>query len=432
MATVCLVAYLLTRTKQYRLFTGTTGTSRYILFIAVLFGILYFFGFVSGVETDEMFISIRKIGPIMAGLLAGPLAGAGAAVVGMGLQTLSGQGPAPVVILTELLDGFICGLVFLLNGKRLIRVIPALVLGVLLVGMDELLEILFYPEAISRILPAIDLAFLEVFVIAVGMALFTFIFQNVLSDKEQQTRAARLEGQIQAAREIQEQYLPEAPLDPGQARVAATLIPMIEVGGDFYDYGRVSESSFYFCIGDVAGKGVSAAFVMASAVTLIRNALEYSSSPSEVLGFVNQGLIRSMREVQFVTIFFGVVNTGTWEVRYANAGHLPPVIRSRQGAVLVPVFADIPAGTFEENTYREDTFTLADGEELILITDGVTECGEEGEMLGLDGLVSGLAAMDPPDPAETVREVTGIATAYGGSGAVSDDLTVLAISRPEP
>jgi len=429
MATICFAAYLLTRIKGVGRLIGREQSWRYIAIISFIFGLFYAFGYFAGSGTVTDFLSIKKIGPNMAGLLAGPAAGIGAAVFGLMLQTI-GSGPIDLpTLFTELMDGTVCGVVYLLNGRRLIRVWQAAILGAGLTTADSIITWFFVRGMDLSHLLLFNIASVEILVIAAGMALFTLLIHNVVHEQEITSTASRLEGQVLAAREIQQGYLPATiPIMHG-IRVAARLIPMHEVGGDFYDIKQISQNRCFFCIGDVAGKGVSAAFVMASSLTLLRNALMYTDQPAEILSQVNQGIIRSSNDSLFVTLLAGVMDLETGVITYANAGHNPPFLVSRTTASVIPMDPDIPVGTWDDYQYRQMEFRLNPGEELVLYTDGVTECENKNGMLGIEPVLQAISQNQSPDPQTTVETITNLVFAHAGVGVPGDDVTLLVISR---
>ncbi len=434
MATVCFAAYLLTRIKGVDFLMGRERSWRYIAIISFIFGCFYAFGYYAGSGTPTDFLSIRKIGPNMAGLIAGPFAGVGAALFGFLLQALGTGAIRSDILNTELLDGLVCGIVFLLNGRKLINVWQAALLGAVLTTADSIITLYFYQGVdISRLL-LVNIASIEILVIATGMGLFTMLMHNVAREKERSWTASRLEGQVLAAREIQLGYLPEKIPEMNGIRVAASLIPMHEVGGDFYDFQQITPTRCFFCIGDVAGKGVSAAFVMASTLTLLRNALIYSDQPAEILSQVNQGLIRSSNDSLFVTLLAGVMDLETGVVTYANAGHNPPFIISESNASLIQMDPDIPVGTWDDYQYKQEEFRLNTGEQLVLYTDGVTECENTEGMLGVEPVLQAFSVSDrpdddPEDPEATVKTITDLVFTHAGTGVPGDDVTVLVIGR---
>ena len=431
LSTVCFAAYLLTRTKGAFNFIKTEKSWQYIAIISIVFGLFYAFGYFSGTGSETSFLSIRKIGPNMAGLLAGPLGGIGAAIVGLLLQGLGNSPISPTVIVTELFDGTVCGIAYLLNGRRLIRVWQAGLLGFGLIGADTLIAWLFSQGNVQSFMGSPSLVLVEMGIITISMALFTLLIHNVTRERERNATASCLEGQVQAAREIQQGYLPSLLSTIPGCTIAAKLIPMHEVGGDFYDFRLISPSKLYFCIGDVAGKGVSAAFVTASTLTLLRNAVLYSDQPGEILSHVNRGLIRSSQDSLFVTLFVGILDLTTGKVTCSNAGHVPPLIINKSSTVILPIQPDIPVGTWDEYQYHQEEFTLRTGDQVVLYTDGVTECENEQGMLGIEPVIREFSLNPSPDPDATVETITRLVFNYTGTRSPGDDLTLLVIRRDQ-
>lgn len=429
LATVCFTAYLLTRTKGIFNFIKTDKTWRYIAIISMIFGLFYAFGYYSGTGSETYFLSIRKIGPNMAGLLAGPAGGVGAAIVGLILQSLGNSTISPAVIATELFDGVVCGMVYILNGRKLIKVWQAGILGLVLISIDTLIAQFFSSVGIYSVIGSSTLIIIEMGIITISMSLFTMLIHNVTHEWERNTTASRLEGLVLAAREIQQGYLP--PLISGLKgySIAARLVPMHEVGGDFYDFHLISPSKLYFCIGDVAGKGISAALVAASALTLIRNAVLYSDQPREIMSHVNRGLIRSSHDCLFVTLFVGVIDLITGRVTCSNAGHVPPLIITRSSATILSIRPDIPVGTWDDYLYQQDEFILQLGDQLMLCTDGVTECENGNGMFGIEQVIKEFTLNPPPDPNTAVESIIRLVFDYSGKNNPGDDLTLLVIRR---
>ncbi|HWQ66308.1 MAG TPA: SpoIIE family protein phosphatase [Methanospirillum sp.] len=429
LSTVCFAAYLLTRTKGAFNFIRNEKSWQYILIISIIFGVFYAFGYYSGTGSETSFLSIKKIGPNMAGLLAGPIGGVGAAIVGLLIQSLDDSPMIPAVIIPELFNGIVCGIIYLLNSRRLIRVWQAGILGFCLIGADTTISWLISQIDNTTLFYSPSLVIIEMGIIALSMSLFTMLIQNVTRERERNSTACCLEGQVQAAREIQQGYLPTLLTGIHGCSIAAKLIPMYEVGGDFYDFRMITPSKLYFCIGDVAGKGVSAAFVMASSLTLLRNAILYSDKPGEILSQVNRGLIMSSHDCLFVTMFVGIMDLSTGKVTCSSAGHPPPLLITHSSTRILTILPDIPAGTWDDYQYQQEEFMVLPGDQLVLYTDGVIECENEQGMFGIDPVLREFTKNPPPDPEKAVETITRMVFAYTKTGTPSDDLTLLAISR---
>lgn len=142
---------------------------------------------------------------------------------------------------------------------------------------------------------------------------------------------ARMEQELNVAKEIQLSMLPlDFPAFPDRKDIDiyAHLIPAKEVGGDFYDFYFIDEDNICFTVGDVSGKGVPAALMMAVCKTLIKSRAGIDKSTASVLTFVNDEMAKDNKNFMFVTIFMAILNTKTGKLTYTNAGHNPTYIRS--------------------------------------------------------------------------------------------------------
>lgn len=193
---------------------------------------------------------------------------------------------------------------------------------------------------------------------------------NVLQDRvEQELR--EFERDMEAARSIQQGMLPRILRLPEGWQVAARLHPARDVGGDFYDLIDLGNGKYGIALGDAASKGLPAALLTASAVSLLRSHAHLHDDPGAVLGAVNRLLCTSVPPMAFVTAIYAVVDTAKREIRMASAGHLPPFLAHKE---LLPLPA-LPLGVDAETTYAQQVLPLAPGEPLLLYSDGLIEGG---------------------------------------------------------
>ncbi len=243
------------------------------------------------------------------------------------------------------------------------------------------------------------------FVLAIGVVMF-FRFTRV--SREQARGAAELE----AAREIQQRLVPaKLPEMKGYA-IAAAYFPAQEVGGDFYQVFAQQDDTQLVVVGDVSGKGLKAAMTGTLALGALR-ALAYEGlGPAVVLTRLN----RQQTETQdggFITCICARV-TAHGEITLANAGHLSPYRNGEE----VSVLSGLPLGISRDEIYQEQTFTLAPGDQLTLLSDGVLEATDaKGELFGFERMraISG----------QTAAEIAAAARRFGQE----DDITVLTLAR---
>lgn len=210
------------------------------------------------------------------------------------------------------------------------------------------------------------------------------------------TQKDRMTEELDIGREIQMSMMPvdfpqisnDSPFD-----LHAILLPARELGGDFYDFFFLDETTICLCVGDVSGKGVSAALYMAVTKTLIRSAVKNSQSTAEIITEVNNTLAADDTNYMFVTLFLAICKTDCGEITYTNAGHNPPYIIQANGGMLRLDKRHGPVGgAIHGVSYRSDTVSLNRGDTLFLFTDGVTESeNSEDDLYGEERLVNFLS-----------------------------------------
>ena len=199
----------------------------------------------------------------------------------------------------------------------------------------------------------------------------------------------RMETELDVAREIQMDMLidrfPPFP-DKHDLDIFARLIPARQVGGDFYDFFWIDDERLCFMVGDVSGKGVPAALMMAVTKTLLKSGINQESSPAKTLTFVNNEISRENEKNMFITVFIGIINTTTGYLTYSNAGHTPSYILqgSNDGVKLLNELHGVVIGAMEGLEYRESVVRISRGDTLFIYTDGITEARDVSNNLFSD------------------------------------------------
>jgi sigma-B regulation protein RsbU (phosphoserine phosphatase) len=217
--------------------------------------------------------------------------------------------------------------------------------------------------------------------------------------------------------------------------------PAREVGGDLYDCFYAGEHTFCFLVGDVSGKGASAAMFMARTRSLVRISVELwrrwrqdDVQPAQLAEIVNRELCQNNDERMFVTLFLGLVDTSTGLLSFANAGHpAPHLLRNGGGAAQIEAKPGLPLGVRQHAKYENRTLQLDPGDAMFVCSDGVFEAlNENGELFSLERLDRELSAAGGADPVEIVHLVRNAVDAFTGSAPKADDVTALALRwRPE-
>lgn len=272
---------------------------------------------------------------------------------------------------------------------------------------------------------------------ALGLtAAFAVLLAAALSEADRQRRelreaAARAAGELEAARRIQMGLLPDPAAlfaDEPRFTLRAVVQPARSVGGDFYDCFRLADERLFFIVGDVSGKGMPAALFMALCkATLKAAALSSGGDPGAALRRAAVEIGRDNPEAFFVTVFAATLGADG-RLHYCNAGHEPPYIRSAELSRLPPAQRP-PVGVPDDFPFVTQTRTLAAGDWLCAISDGITEAmNERGELYGARRLERLLAGMPrAAEPAAVAEAVLDDVRQFVGAASASDDLTLLVL-----
>ena len=249
--------------------------------------------------------------------------------------------------------------------------------------------------------------------------------------REQEAEAVtrqRFEQELEVARLIQQNFLPkELPELPGW-QVAAYYQPAREVGGDFYDVIPLPEGRVGFVVGDVTDKGVPAALVMSATRSVLRASAQRLIEPGTVLERVNDHLCPDMPEKMFVTCLYGVLDPASGLLRFANAGHDVPYVKTADGVEELRA-RGMPLGLMPGMKYEEKEAVLAPGESVLLHSDGIVEAHDpDREMFGFPRLKETVA--DAPGGQQLIDRVLRDLTGFTGPGTEQeDDITMVTLER---
>jgi sigma-B regulation protein RsbU (phosphoserine phosphatase) len=185
-----------------------------------------------------------------------------------------------------------------------------------------------------------------------------------------------IQHELSVAARIQQSILPRFPAFPARTdfSIYAHMTPAREVGGDFYDFFLIDKDRLGFVIGDVSGKGVPAAILMAVCRTLLKATALQNISPGECMKYVNDVLVRQSDSAMFVTVFYGILHANTGEVEFCIGGHNPPYLLTQSGQLnVIKEPASMIVGALENAGFESGRIRLRPGDCIILYTDGVIE-----------------------------------------------------------
>jgi len=247
-------------------------------------------------------------------------------------------------------------------------------------------------------------------------------------EKERQ----RMQAELEIAREVQAQLHPKLLPALGGLSVTSICNAARMVSGDYYDYQALGEHRLALCLGDVAGKGISAALLMATLQSAMRSQLRqcmettnHELSTARLVSNLNQQLYASTAPEKYATFFFSLYNDQTATLAYTNAGHLSPFL-VRGGQAIPLESTGMVVGAFPFAKYGECTIQLESGDLLVCYTDGITEPENPyGEDYGEQRLIELLIQNADKDAAEIADLVVADVTRWTGASELQDDMTLL-------
>lgn len=237
-----------------------------------------------------------------------------------------------------------------------------------------------------------------------------------------------VEHQLEMAREIQAKLTPRDLQGIGGVDLAIHYAPAMWVGGDYCDVWRLGDGRVALAIGDVSGKGLPAAMVMANLQASLRSTTAFCQDPAEVAAKINAFVLQNLPERMFVTLFLGFFCPERRLLEYINAGHVLPLVREAGGAVsALGEPSCMPMGIVEE-PFEATSRYLSPGSALVLVTDGITEAASpQDELFGTERLVETLAAAKTDSAAKIVESIVAAATQFRDVAPQRDDVTVLTL-----
>ncbi|MFA6959073.1 MAG: GAF domain-containing SpoIIE family protein phosphatase [Thermoanaerobaculia bacterium] len=239
----------------------------------------------------------------------------------------------------------------------------------------------------------------------------------------------RMERELRLGREIQGKLLPPPPDDIPGLEISASCIPCYEVGGDYFDFIKLDSGELAFALGDVSGKGVSAAMIMSGVQAAFRLGAPVVRDLPNLVERLNTLLYRTAGGRKYVTFFCGFYDPQTGHLRYANAGHNPPLVV--HGATTTRLEATgTPIGLLPRGTFGEAATVLEPGSTLVLYTDGFVEAEDPAEeQYGMDRWTAAVAAVGEIPVAAVPAQLNEMITEYENGAKPIDDKTIVVMRR---
>jgi phosphoserine phosphatase RsbU/P len=235
---------------------------------------------------------------------------------------------------------------------------------------------------------------------------------------------------MQIAREVQRASFPQQPPAIPGLKCASFYRPAHLIGGDYYDFIPLADNVWGIAIGDVSGKGIGAALVMANLQGSLRaQALQPRSELEMRMSHVNRLIWKSSPQHFFVSLLYAEYEPSSHLLRYVNAGHNAPIVLRRNHGrceLLMLTPECVPLGLLEDSLYTSKTFQLEIGDILVAYTDGITELeNSEGNQFGREQLERLLYRCRSQDPHEVLQEILRELSVYSAGGAPTDDITLI-------
>jgi len=239
-----------------------------------------------------------------------------------------------------------------------------------------------------------------------------------------------LQRDLKLAKSIQDSFLPSSIPTAAGYHAASHISSAFEVGGDFFDAVQLpNKQRIAYLLGDISGKGVSAAMIMSSLLHELRHEMNIGGNAAEILSRYNTSLCETSSNGMFATIALLILDPESGQLEFANAGHLPPVHLLGQRAWQQNRASGPPVGIIGDVRYHCEIITLAPGETVLLYSDGVPDaCNDEQEMLGMDRLLTWMKGA-PDDAGACIDYLKNAIGRFVGDAPQSDDVTLLALTR---
>ena len=255
------------------------------------------------------------------------------------------------------------------------------------------------------------------------------VIENARLYEEEQS-LMRMQEEMKIAYNIQMGLLPkDAPLIEGYD-IAGKSIPAKSVGGDYFDLIRLCDGRLFFCLGDISGKGMPAALLMSNMLATLRGQNLDLTTPESILNHSNEHMFRNTDPERFSTLFLGILDPGSSEVTYSNAGHNFPFLVRGSGAVERLETGNLVLGAIEDVTYTEDSVKLDAGDSLLIFSDGISEAiNPDEEEFGEDILPGIVTANRDATAMSLIDTIIDDVCRHAGKAPQRDDMTIVVIKR---
>lgn len=262
---------------------------------------------------------------------------------------------------------------------------------------------------------------------------FAQIFTNIITVAVENKRLFRREmekkqydKELDLASRVQGMLIPKKLPKNNMYEFSGLYLPFKGIGGDYYDVIHINKDEFVFCIGDISGKGIAAALVMANLQAYLNATLTLELHGRKLIEKLNQKIFSITNGENFITLFMGKYNLLTKELLYLNAGHVPPILINEtecelleKGTTLIGIFEELPKMEFGRKTIQPNTT-------IVTFTDGLSELeNEDGEQFGTDRLMKFVQSNHKLSPEIFNKKLYDFLSKFKGNVLFNDDISVL-------
>lgn len=429
LAVILVVAAFIGGSDVMSKFIKTDKKWLYSVVFGILGGLFGVYGNLAGFNLNGAVVSVRDIGPMLAGFVSGPIGGIIAGVIA-GVHRLNMGGlTARACVVATCTIGLVSGLISLKWNKVFKKPYITFLLGVAF-EVFHLGVVLIMVKPFETALDIVkQIAVPFILTNAVGFALMVAIITYTERQRMLIVEKSRMQSELEVATVIQHSLLPAINEDyPGckGLDVSAFMEAAKEVGGDFYDAFYVNGNHIAFVIGDVSGKGVPAALFMATAKITLQNCIRDIPSLSEAVMAANNSLCAKNEADMFVTLWVGILDLTNNQLTFVSAGHNPPVIVRDNKSDYLKVKNGFVLAGMEGAVYKENTCQLQKGDIICLYTDGVTEATDsDNALFGEQRLLECFENSQDLTAEELLSGVKESVGKFVGEAPQFDDLTMI-------
>lgn len=431
LAVILLVSAFIGGSDILSKFMGNEKKWKYSVIFGILGGLFGIYGNISGFNLNGAVVSVRDIGPMLSGFVGGPIGGIIAGLIaGIHRLTLGGITAKACVVATCCI-GLASGLLSYKWHNLLKKPYIAFLLGILC-EVFHLSVVLIMVKPFETALDIVkQIAIPFILINAIGFALMVTIITYTERQRNLVIEKSRMQSELEVATVIQRSLLPTIDETyPGREEldVSAFMEAAKEVGGDFYDVFFTDATHIAFEIGDVSGKGVPAALFMATAKTILQSCIRDIPNLSEAVTVANNVLCARNEADMFVTLWVGVLDLTSGEMKYVCAGHNPPVLVSNSKASYLKAKSGLVLAGMEGVKYRENSIKINSGDIICLYTDGVTEANNSAkELFGEERLLACFNDTEGKTSEALLNIIKSSVDDFVADAPQFDDLTMLCI-----